>query len=418
MPQPRSRYDRVLRRMEFKYQNSSVDLQAVMRFVPFWQRVWPRFGWLLQLLACTLPGAIILFALGEFLIPLVAWALLGLLAATRFMALQRQRPTESTQAESTQAVMTLRFEADYLECTTPQGCGRRDWSLVRRVRLTQEFLLLFLVQQRVFAIPRRAFSSRQEMERAAETAQRYFEAAHDRPHTDDRPPAFSIPAPPATPIGPEELIAPEEPIGPDGNGIEVRFRNTAQEIVQVRHLGMQRPASRLTVGLALALSTIMLTVFLVSFRDTQGVERAFASTLFMLLSGFACLCAWILLNPIVEARCVPPEVLLPVTLTLSTDGVWLRSPKVVSFESWSGFSAVPENDQFVGLMRRGPRELVLIPKSSFENEGDLQRFESLASEAIDRASRLDQQSLTAPGGPTAAGETVADTGNPYQPPGS
>lgn len=379
--------------MEIAYQNTSRDLRAVIRYLPFRRRVQLRFGWILQLLACTLPGSLVLFALGDPLVPLVAWALLSLLFATRAAAL-----AWSSHPDAPLAAITLRLQPDYLECETDQGCGRRAWSLVEQARLTEQFLLLHLSRQRLFAIPRRAFASRQQMQQAADIARRHALAARSQSSdTLAAPPDF--PEPPGVPQKQGE------------DSVEVHFRNSAFEITRVRHYGLQQPAGPGMGGLSLAMLTVMMCAFLIMSRNVQGMEQLLASTLFLLLSSFAGLCLWTLARPLAETRGVPPEMLDPRTLVISPLGVWLRSRWVASFERWGGYQGVLSNEKYVALARRKTHELILIPKAAFAGSDDVRRFVKLASEAIERA-----PSEAAP----ADGEQrrpVVETGNPYQPPG-
>jgi hypothetical protein len=378
--------------MEVTYQITSRDLKQALRCVALPKRLVWQYGWILQLLLCTVPGALALALVGEILVPLVMWSVLVLLIAIRWLAARTHRPDDTLLAPA----MTLRMTPDFLESSSSLRCGRRHWSQVIDVVEKPDFLALVLPRRRMLPIPGRAFASSEEMRRFANEARRHMQRARQQ----------SL-------AGPLEVPRCDPP-QTQHQRIRVRYQNAAAQVVRFRLHGLGKSANPLLGGLTAIVLTLAMTASLSTSQATARFDRLIPAALFMFLSSFTTLWIWTLLRPTFDRLRIERELLEPLTLAFDDQGVTLQSPTVSSWEGWSAFRQLQQNEELLALVRPAGQDALLIPKAAFQDPADLEQVLKLARAGLARAQEQPPDESSA--GASVGTTPTIETGNPYQPP--
>ena len=373
--------------VKVRYQNTLADIWALQRALPL---PW-RFRMTFLIVTSCLPGTVVLALLGAWSALALAWAAQVLYLTWAYYIVYRRT---SSHNRNLLVSNSLTFREQSVAIESPFGIGEMDWSLINRVRVSKEHLFLFICELEAFLIPRSAFGSSAEAATFAAAVHAHFVRSQG---------AGYIPYSP-----PESAEVTSEDTQGLVTALQVRFRNTGEELTTVRWFGLARsrpPWKRLATWAMLAGSLLLfcgLLMLSVVYDDLW--LSSFGIFLLLELVGVA-LCdmsfAWRI------SRGVNRHRLDWQTLTVAASGFGLRAPRFEHRGDWSAIDEIGENERFVVFFLGKPRFLCVIPKMAFASRHECAQFVQLARQWKARAAHEASPGNAPP---------RVDTGNPYQSP--
>ncbi len=387
------------------YQNTLDDWRELRKAFFAQQRWTVRFASVLSIVAfvvaCCLPAALLLLAIGQFEALSV-----GLVSAAGFGLFVLRLIRRSTLPDSRiLRPTTIILHPEFLEAVSDTSWERRDWAMIERVQATDTLLAIQRDDGLIYAIPRRAFPSPEAAAAFLETAQRLFQQGKDR----GRPTvAASWQAPAA-----------HAPVSA-ADSIQVTYTTSAQEFASLQTGEPVHPVNKQsneTSPKTVSLFPLILLAVLAGLSLTQlqisgnGLAASLTAFVAFVVLSMAMAFPMIRLLKFIAARRTAPTVAVTQTVTISPTGVALWSPGLEKHNAWETIDGVQESDQLVIFSANRPMivYLYIIPKSAFPNEFEARRFAETAARyqqaAIDR--REEQELVASP---------HVETGNPYQPP--
>jgi hypothetical protein len=391
--------------LQVHYQNTVEDWKSLQESFTAWQRFMSRWGAAIVLTAmgvvCSFPATALFVSLGQWTAVWLGWLVMTVLvAALLVFAVRATAPPDPKILRPA----TLVLHPDYLEVASDRGWERRDWSLIRRLQLTDKLLILHRDDGLVFAVPRRAFVSPEAAQEFARAMQQYQEQAKS-------PANDQAPAPWQDSSGPPVVFA--------ADTLQASFSSAAPELIDAQ-AGMvlhavdekptKRPKSATTFGWVLLLTISVLVLLLFSRNDQSQLSTLGGLVAFL---GLTFVMIWPVFRAVrfLTARKQKPPVRETRTITISPRGVSLWAPRLETRTDWEAIDAIQENERLIVFSAHRPTlvHLYIIPKSAFPDEHEARHFAETAARYRRAASdRLAEQELA----PVAA----VETGNPYQPP--
>lgn len=389
-----------------EYQNTLEDWTALRKSLTARQKFATRLGPFLLLetllIACLLPGALLLVALGQPDVLLIALALAALLNLLLFFAVRWPGRPDPKILRRT----ALALEPQFLEIENDRGWERRDWSLIARLQRTEALFILHRDDGLVYAVPLRAFASPVAAEAFIEAAHRFHEQAKRLPREDK-------PAPWQEAAGPPQVAA--------SDTLQVRYSTSDRELMELQSgaalqtVDESPPSAPRSAGASswlLLAAVVVLMLALARMGDAPlplGIAAFFVFLLLSVLMVFPVL----RVMRFVTSRWTQPAPPVTHVLTISPAGVALWAPGVETHTAWETIEAVQANHRVIVFSAHRPAVVFLhaVPKSAFADEAQAERFAQTAARyrkaAADRAA--EKELVEAP---------HVETGNPYQPPQS
>jgi hypothetical protein len=384
--------------LEVRYQITAEDwptLERRLRRDHRFAAAWGRFLVVgAYLLACCLPGFVILVLLGK----LEALAVAGVLYLIAYVALLWK--TKATPPDMRFFVpVTVTLRPEYLESTSELGGGRDDWRRIERLDYTEELLTFWSEEGVLHFAPRRAFSSAEAAKTFYEAARRFREHAPQSP-LGDRPAFWQ---------NPDAL-----PSAQAKNALTVSFSISPRQQEELAAAGFrvvgQEPAPPKPANASRWLWVAILPIVLIVCFGGWLVDALLAPLfLFLFVSG---LMLWpvTLLQRALLLRRLSAKPRPSFTVAISAAGISSWSPGREGHTYWRMIDEVHENDHAIAFCakRPNPFHVHVIPKSAFPDEHAARRFADSAAQYV--------AAKTAEVEPPPREPKALETGNPYQPP--
>jgi hypothetical protein len=380
--------------VQIRYQNTEADLAELTKLLPLGQRMLLWLGPLGYLALSCLPGTLLLLVVGDYFALAFGWVLVAILGLYIYVKTRRlTKPPSSKDLLPT----TITIARDGFLSESDRSWARRHWCLIRKVTATGDFIALEIEHSRFFLVPTSAFASPEEAHRFATLATEFKNQAGEPQEGPDTDFVGGL----------------EAHVSPDDQSIQVRYRNSVEDLAQISFAGLRSPGQPATSGSNpwfWPVTAIVSATLVVLLRDARPPIRRLVDVAAFALIALAMIGLFHTARRFLWMRTIDRRRLCNETVVVSPRGIESTSELAQTFNSWTAIDAIENDDQLIAVYSGKPNILHLVPTNAFRNVEDVRRF-------LDLARRYQQATCAHQVENSAATDLpLQETGNPYQPP--